>query len=37
MTIADANNLDVMTSDIGNAYINANTQENIYTCAGAKY
>ena len=29
MTIADANNLDVMTGDIGNAYLNANTEEKI--------
>ena len=34
MTIAAANNLDFMTGDIGNAYLNANTQENIYIRAG---
>ena len=27
MTIVAANNLDVVTGDIGNAYLNANTQE----------
>ena len=37
MTIAAANNLDVMTGDIGNAYLNANTQEKIYTCADAEF
>ena len=29
MKIAAANNLDAMTDDIFNAYLNANTQENI--------
>ena len=37
MTISAANNLDVVTGDIGNAYLNSNTQEKIYTCAGAKF
>ena len=37
MTIAAANNLEVMTGDIGNAYRNANTQEKIYTRAGIKF
>ena len=32
-----ANNLDVMTGDICNAYLNANTQENIYTRAGTDF
>ena len=36
MTIAAANNLEVMTGDIGNAYLNAETEEKIYTRAGAK-
>ena len=35
MKIATVNNLDVMTGDIGNAYLNTNTEERIYTCAGA--
>ena len=34
MTIAATNNLDFMTGNIGNAYLNANTQENIYTHTG---
>ena len=34
MTIAAANNLDVMTGDIGNSYLNANTQGKIYTHTG---
>ena len=29
MTIVTANNLNVMTGDINNAYLNANTEENI--------
>ena len=37
MTIAAAYNLYVMTGDIGNAYLNANTQENIYTHAGTEF
>ena len=37
MTIAAANNLDFLTGDIGNAYLNANTKEKIYTCAGAEF
>ena len=37
MKIAVENNLDVMTGDIGNAYFNANTGENIYTRAGADF
>ena len=36
MTISAANNLEVMTSDIGNAYLNANTEEIVYTCAGTE-
>ena len=36
MTIAAVNNLEVMTGDIGNDYLNANTQETIYTRAGAE-
>ena len=34
MKIAAANNLDVMTGDIGNSYLNANTQGKIYTHTG---
>ena len=37
MTIPTTNNLDVMTGNIVNAYLNANTQENIYTCSGTEY
>ena len=37
MTIEAANNLYFMTGDIGNAYLNANTQENIYTRAGTEF
>ena len=37
MTIAVANNLDLMTGDIVNAYLNANTEEKIYSCAGAEF
>ena len=37
MTIAAANNLDVMTGDIGNAYLNTNTKENIYTRAWPEF
>ena len=34
MSIAAANNLYVMTGDIGNSYLNANTQGKIYTHTG---
>ena len=37
MTIAAANNLDVMTGDIGNVYLNTNTKENIYTRAWPEF
>ena len=37
MTIVGANNLEVMTGDIGNAYLNANTKEKIYTRASAEF
>ena len=37
MTISAANNLDAMTGDIGNAYLNVNTEEKIYTRAGAEF
>ena len=36
ITIAASKNMDVMAGDIGNVYLNANTKENIYTCAGAE-
>ena len=36
MRIAAANNSEVMAGDVGNAYLKANTQEKIYTRAGAK-
>ena len=37
MTITSRNNLEVMTSDIGNEYLNSNIQENMYTRAGANF
>ena len=37
ITIAAANNLDVMTGNIGNTYLNVNTQENIYICASTEF
>ena len=37
MTINSANNLDVMAGDIGNAYLNGNTQGNIYNRAGNEF
>ena len=37
MTITAANNLEVNMGDIGNLYLNANTEENIYNLAGADF
>ena len=37
MTIAVANNLNFMTLDIYNAYLNTNTKEMIYTRTGAEF
>ena len=37
MTIAAVNILYVMTGYTGNAYLNANTKENIYTRAGTEF
>ena len=37
MKITSANNLEVMMGDIGNAYLKANTKENIYNRAGAEF
>ena len=37
ITIAVANNLEVMTGDIGNAYPIAETEEKIYTHTGAEF
>ena len=37
MTIADANDLDVMLGDIVNAYLCASTEKKIYTRAGANF
>ena len=34
ITIAATNNVDVMTGDMGNAYLNSNTKEKIYNRAG---
>ena len=36
-TIAAVNNLYVMTGDIGNAYLNDNNEDKIYTRAGPKF
>ena len=33
-TILAAKNMEVITDEIGNAYFNVNTEENIYTHAG---
>ena len=35
--ISAENGLEVMAGDIGGAYLNANTEENIYSCAGPKF
>ena len=37
MTIAAANDLEVMVGDIGNAYLHADTEEKVYTRAGADF
>ena len=37
MTIIAANNLEVMVGDIGNAYLHTDTEEKVYTHAGAKF
>ena len=37
MTIAAANDLDVMVGDIGNAYLHASTEEKVYTRAGVEF
>ena len=37
MTIADANDLDVMVGGIRNTYLHADTEEKVYTRAGAKF
>ena len=37
MTITAANNLEVMVGDIGNAYLHADTEEKVYTHAGAEF
>ena len=37
MTIVSPNSLDVMTGDIGNAYLNANTKEKINARAGTEF
>ena len=37
MTIAAANNLGVVTGDIGNTYLNEETKKKIYTRAGTKF
>ena len=35
--IAALNELDIMSGDIGNAYLNAETSEKVYTIAGSEY
>ena len=37
MTIAAANNLEFLVGDIGNAYLHADTEEKLYTRAGAEF
>ena len=37
MTIAAANDLDIMVGDIGNAYLHADTEEIVFTRAGAEF
>ena len=37
MLITASNNLEVITGDIGNSYLNANIKGNIYTCSGANF
>ena len=37
MTITAVNSLEVTTGDIGNAYLNTETEEKMYTCAGAEF
>ena len=37
MTIAAANNLDVMVGDIGNAYLHASTEEKVFTRVRAEF
>ena len=37
MTIAATNNLDVMTRDIGNAYLDENNEDKVYTRAGPEF
>ena len=37
MKIASANDLDVMAGDIGNAYLNNNTEEKMYTRADTEF
>ena len=36
LTISAANKLEVVVGDIGNAYLNVNNEETIYTSAGPK-
>ena len=37
MIISEVNTLEVITGDIGNTYLNTNTQEKIYTRAGVEF
>ena len=37
MTIAAANYLEIMTGDIGNAYLHTETEEKVYTRAGPEF
>jgi hypothetical protein len=36
LTIASLNNLDVLLADVGNAYLNAQCREKVWTTAGAE-
>ena len=35
--IGELNDLDVMTADVGNAYLHAYTKEKVYTVAGPRF
>ena len=35
--LAELNNLDIWATDIGNAYLEANTSENVYIIDGLKF
>ena len=37
LVIADKNNLDIQCGDIGNAYVNAETNEKVFCVAGKEF